>query len=532
MWITDAVEWQDHCQKHVDNYVELPAQFNQLKYRYTPATAYLCMFCLFNPELPATTRFKQYKNAHYWKEHHHRHFLELEKELEQTHDGSKSVLCPDPRCGLAFDSVDDLRYHSQDSHCCDLLKFSPRGSARSRALSKEDTKSQSVSTGSDNETQMDFINETVETLPSLCLEPFPPEDDTGIKRKRGRPRKLCAVSSGGSGSPAPKGKPSAKSKRGRPRMYGSKPSLASPSMVRGKLGSKETRGRPRRRYSASSTGSSYRSASSQSDDVPYLESENELETSDNESESESDYVFVESSGSYFPQGGYWVSSKRRRKGSHWVAPSRAMPQVVIYDATHTKHTDAENVTPVHANPLMLGKNKETRRDNLVGIGNDANIVIDGDVAKCETCSLLEMQAKSDAELNRVCEAGALALPLPGDVTEAVWVKLEDKNRDGLVRWYPCQGARVGFAVIVNSEGVIEGLRAFAEDGNGEYAGKPFQVQVVYTLAFDTRLGTVKFCSPSKELNGLVACKHFEDIRFILERELENTNSLMDLVSRR
>jgi len=76
------------------------------------------------------------------------------------------------------------------------------------------------------------------------------------------------------------------------------------------------------------------------------------------------------------------------------------------------------------------------------------------------------------------------------------------------------------------------LRAFAEDGNGEYAGKPFQVQVVYTLAFDTRLGTVKFCSPSKELNGLVACKHFEDIRIILERELENTNSHMDLLASR
>jgi hypothetical protein len=168
-----------------------------------------------------------------------------------------------------------------------------------------------------------------------------------------------------------------------------------------------------------------------------------------------------------------VSSKRRRKGSHWVAPSRATLQIVIYDAIYTKHTDAENVIPVHINPLMLRKNKETRRDNLIRLGNDANIVIDGDIAKCDICSLLEMQAKSDAELNRVCEAGALVLLLPRDVIEAVWVKLEDKNRDGLVRWYPYQRARVGFAVIVNSEGVIEGLRAFTEDGNGEYAGKPF-----------------------------------------------------------
>jgi hypothetical protein len=63
-------------------------------------------------------------------------------------------------------------------------------------------------------------------------------------------------------------------------------------------------------------------------------------------------------------------------------------------------------------------------------------------------------------------------------------------------------------------------------------GKPFQVQAIYTLAFDTRLGTVKFCSLLKELNGLVAYKHFEDIRIILERELENMNSLIDLLASR
>lgn len=154
--------------------MELPAQFNQLKYRYTPATAYLCMFCLFNPKLPATTRFKQYKNAHYWKEHNNRHFLELEEEREQSLDGSKSVPCPDPRCGLAFDSVDDLRYHSQDVHCCDLLKFTPRGSATSRTLLKEDPNSPSISTSLDEETQLDFVNETVETLPSLCVRPSAP----------------------------------------------------------------------------------------------------------------------------------------------------------------------------------------------------------------------------------------------------------------------------------------------------------------------------------------------------------------------
>jgi hypothetical protein len=78
---------------------------------------------------------------------------------------------------------------------------------------------------------MDFINKTIETLPSLCLKPFPPKDNIGIKRTRGRLKKLYAILSKGLGSLAPKGKPSAKLKRGRLRMYSSKPSLISPLMV-------------------------------------------------------------------------------------------------------------------------------------------------------------------------------------------------------------------------------------------------------------------------------------------------------------
>ena len=96
----------------------------------------------------------------------------------------------------------------------------------------------------------------------MCLEPFALKDDIGIKRKRGRPRKHYAVSSRGPRSSAPKGEPSAKIKRGRLRKYGSKPSLALPSIVQGKLGIKGTKGRLRRRYSVSSIGLSCRLVSS------------------------------------------------------------------------------------------------------------------------------------------------------------------------------------------------------------------------------------------------------------------------------
>ena len=73
-------------------------------------------------------------------------------------------------------------------------------------------------------------------------------------------------------------------------------------------------------------------------------------------------------------------------------------------------------------------------------------------------------------------------------------------------------------------------RRFAEDDNGEYASTLFQAQVVYTLAFDARFGRVKFWTLPKELNGLAACKHFEDIQPILGKELKSTNYLIDLLA--
>jgi len=65
--------------------------------------------------------------------------------------------------------------------------------------------------------------------------------------------------------------------------------------------------------------------------------------------------------------------------------------------------------------------------------------------------------------------------LKGDYIEIIWVKLKKKNIKGLVRWYLVYRARVGVAVIMNSEGIIESWRTFVEDNNGERAGKSFQV---------------------------------------------------------
>jgi hypothetical protein len=171
---------------------------------------------------------------------------------------------------------------------------------------------------------------------------------------------------------------------------------------------------------------------------------------------------------------------------------------------------------------------QSREDVVAGRGDNLDAVRE----KCNMCCQLEVQAKLDVEANRVCQAGAWCLPSQKHVTDAVWVELGEKNREGLVRWYPVRGTGVGFAVVVNLDGVVEGLRAFTEDADGEHASEPFQAQVVNALAYDTRSGRVKFWPPPKELNGVVACNHFEDVQTILRAEVAKTKGLMDLIASR
>lgn len=191
-----------------------------------------------------------------------------------------------------------------------------------------------------------------------------------------------------------------------------------------------------------------------------------------------------------------------------------------------------------AKPLLAYRRDENTQNTnqsdvgvVVGRGDDINAFIDTVVEKCNMCCQLEVQAKLDAEVNRVCPAGASSLP-PPYVTDAVWVELGEKNKEGLVRWYPVCGTGVGFAIVINLEGVVEGLRAFAKDTTGEHAGEPFQAQAAHTLAFDTRFGPVKFWPPPKELNGVVACNHFEDVQTILGENVAQTKDLMDLLASR
>jgi hypothetical protein len=237
-------------------------------------------------------RFKQYKNTHYWKERMNGHLAELRKESNPSLDESKAVLCPDPRCGLSFELVDDLQCHLQDIHCCDLLKFIPRGSATNRALLKEDPESESISTGSHGKTRINFVNETVETLSPLRIEHFAPVDETGEKRKRGRPRS-----------------------QSRAVQY-----------FESESGLESSDNESQSDCNSGSTGSLSSPASFRNCAVEDLESEDELETSDNDSETEAEYELVEPSATI--HNSYWVSTKRRREGN--LGAMKTTPQVVIY----------------------------------------------------------------------------------------------------------------------------------------------------------------------------------------------------------
>lgn len=72
--------------------------------------------------LSPTKRSHQFLIKQSWREHW---------QLENMYSGSmgtgesKAVPCPDPRCALLFDSIQDLQCHCQDVHCIERVKLDP-----------------------------------------------------------------------------------------------------------------------------------------------------------------------------------------------------------------------------------------------------------------------------------------------------------------------------------------------------------------------------------------------------------------------
>lgn len=126
-WITSGTGWFEHCQRHLTDLETLPVQCNPLVFRRTLATAGQCLFCLFDLKLSPTKRFHQFLVKQSWKEHLQKHFWHFEDRYKRSMETgeSKIVPCPDPRCALSFDSIQDLQCHCQDVHCVERIKLDP-----------------------------------------------------------------------------------------------------------------------------------------------------------------------------------------------------------------------------------------------------------------------------------------------------------------------------------------------------------------------------------------------------------------------
>ena len=109
-WITAGAAWHEHCQRHLDDLETLPVQCNPVIFRRTLAAAGQCFWCLFDPTLPPTIRFRQFRNKRCWIEHHQGHIWQLEEKSNQSQGlcENKAILCPDQRCALFFDSIQNL----------------------------------------------------------------------------------------------------------------------------------------------------------------------------------------------------------------------------------------------------------------------------------------------------------------------------------------------------------------------------------------------------------------------------------------
>jgi hypothetical protein len=165
-WVYDEKEWTEHCSWHLASPDELPVQCDPLMYGGVLATAGYCMFCMANLSLPPAARLCQFLDKHTWQQHVYGHY----NEYVQTVGDEKLIMCPHPgmHCNLAFDSVDQFRFHVLDWHCRDLIKAPSKWDAPSHADDVQSTRSskrarraEPDARGANSETIYCFLDETV-----------------------------------------------------------------------------------------------------------------------------------------------------------------------------------------------------------------------------------------------------------------------------------------------------------------------------------------------------------------------------------
>jgi len=112
---------------------------------------------------------------------------------------SKVVPCPDPRCALSFDSIQDLQCHCQDVHCVERIKLDPIKRRRLTRQSSLNTKA-FPGTGVKLEHHCDLLNEESpyehvnETMDSPTLDPVDvlvPPGPVGLEEKNSPTQSYC-----------------------------------------------------------------------------------------------------------------------------------------------------------------------------------------------------------------------------------------------------------------------------------------------------------------------------------------------------
>ena len=103
----------------------------------------------------------------------------------------KVVPCPDPRCALSFDSIQDLQCHCQDVHCVERIKLDP---IKRRCLARQSSLNMKAFPGASVKLDhyCDLLNEESpyqhvnETMDSPMLEPVDvivPTGPVGLEEK-------------------------------------------------------------------------------------------------------------------------------------------------------------------------------------------------------------------------------------------------------------------------------------------------------------------------------------------------------------
>jgi hypothetical protein len=131
---------------------------------------------MFNPKLPPAVRMRQFDRQRTWAEHIDGHFQQLECEEAYARKGDeggpKSVRCPDPRCALCFDQVQELWLHGRDIHSLERTKHDPAKRPRLESIRPTDMESDFTSSSAcvarcktpNDRSQLIFVNTTAESF--------------------------------------------------------------------------------------------------------------------------------------------------------------------------------------------------------------------------------------------------------------------------------------------------------------------------------------------------------------------------------